>query len=113
MDGINITTANGSDSNKTGLTRKETKKKKHCFDGGRISMQLYQETVTVGITVEMRTCVAADCEGCHHVRELATRCTTHRESKKKKKTIPLDHIQTTTPIHHCNLGNRPLPYHEK
>ena len=25
MDGINITTANGSDSNKTGFTRKETK----------------------------------------------------------------------------------------
>jgi len=71
-------------------------------------MPLYQETVTVGITVEMRTCVAAEREGCHHVRELATRCRTHRESKKKKKTIPLDHIQTTAPIHHCNLGSIPL-----
>jgi len=72
------------------------KLKKHCFDGGRISMVLYQKTVTVSITVEMRTCVAAKRKGCHHVRELATRCRTERESKKKK--IPLDHIQTTAPV---------------
>ena len=67
------------------------KLKKHCFHSGRISMPLYQETVTVGITVEMRTCVAAEREGCHHVRELATRCRTHRESKKKKNNSIRSH----------------------
>jgi hypothetical protein len=73
------------------------KLKKHCFDGGRISMPLYQETVTVGITEEMRTCVAAEREGCHHVRELATRCRrTHRESKKKENNYIRSHPQYCT-----------------
>ena len=67
------------------------KLKKHGFDGSRISMPLYQETVMVGITVEMRTCVAAEREGCHQVRELATRCRTHRESKKKKNNSIRSH----------------------
>jgi hypothetical protein len=43
-----------------------------------------KKRVTVGITVEMRTCIAAKCERCHHVRELATRCRTHTESRKKE-----------------------------
>ncbi|KDR16637.1 hypothetical protein L798_09497 [Zootermopsis nevadensis] len=62
--------------------------------------------VTVGITVVMRTCVAAKREGCHHVRVLATRCRrTHRESKKKKKTMPLDLTYTAAHTQNCNLGN--------
>jgi hypothetical protein len=74
------------------LVSHSRKLKKHHFDGGRISILLYQETVTVGITVEMRTCVAAEREGCHHVRELATRCRrTHRESRKKENNSIRSH----------------------